>query len=312
MTLQVESGVLGTAWSAAPARVLSPRALHTSNASVAQRIRGLILLPLFVATRPPALLSLQERKRKSDRIRRLLAGSHVLDAPVPFAGLVTPLVPEVRERALVERRAREHEAVARVDLVEVRVLVLRVGRLVPRGGGDLAPELGERRDDEAGRVVLVEGLDLRDVALTDLGPVLDDDPAVLEVVHEDRLLDRVGIDAPWRRLRVVRAARWRERVVVHGLVRVVEVLGLEARELLLGARARADQAARGAAAAAPTERDDREHTAEEQDPESGRREHVQVRAPLAGRPRSRSLFRRLNRPARRRRSAGFLGQERRW
>ena len=83
----------------------------------------------------------------------LLAGSHVLDALVPLAGLVAVLVAELGQGALVERLAREDEAVARIDLVEVRILVLGVGRLVPGAGGDLVPRAWRtgRRPGRRGR-----------------------------------------------------------------------------------------------------------------------------------------------------------------
>src|SRR4029450_11887179 len=96
--------------------------------------------------------------------------------------------------ALVERFAHEDEAVARIDLVEVRVLILLVSRLVPGGSGDLVPQLRVRGDDQPVWIVLVEGLDLLHGGPADLRAVLDDDPAVLEVVDEGRLLDGVRGD----------------------------------------------------------------------------------------------------------------------
>src|SRR5262245_62786591 len=98
-----------------------------------------------------------------------------------LAALVSVRLHEGGELRGVEAGARRHEAVPGIGR---RALVRRS---VPGGQGDPAPERGERRDEQAVRVLQVPGLDLRDRRLRDLAAVLDSDAPVLEVVDDHDL-----------------------------------------------------------------------------------------------------------------------------
>jgi hypothetical protein len=67
---------------------------------------------------------------------------------------------------------------------------------------------------QAARVLPVPAGEARDVLGRHLAAVLDDDPAVLEIVDVVDLRHRLVVEVPDRRDRVVQTARRRQRVVL--------------------------------------------------------------------------------------------------